>query len=136
MVIKIETTINAPINKVWECWTTPEHITKWNFASPDWCCPSATNDLKPNGTFSWRMEAKDGSMAFDYTGTYKEVIENKSISLELDDNRIVKILFAEENGAVKITEEFEAEDENNAEMQRQGWQAILNNFKAHVESNA
>ncbi len=73
MTITIQTTINAPLDKVWECWTKPEHITQWNFASNDWCCPSATNELKPDGKLVWRMEAKDGSMGFDFTGTYKKI---------------------------------------------------------------
>ena len=128
MTITVSTTVNAPVSKGWEVWTKPEFIVQWNFASDEWCCPNAINDLRPQGKFSWRMEAKDGSMGFDYCGQYVEVVENEHIRLSLDDNRIVDITFSEENGQTVVTESFETEDQNSAEMQRSGWQAIIDNF--------
>ncbi|HAA13308.1 MAG TPA: hypothetical protein DCE41_17115 [Cytophagales bacterium] len=133
--ITVQITVRASLDRVWKAWTEPKHITQWNFASPDWHCPSANNDLTVGGTFSWRMEAKDGSMGFDYEGTYKEVSPKSKILATLGDGRKVEIRFAEKDGAVEVTETFEA-DENNVEMQRQGWQAILENFKSHAEATA
>ena len=133
MMITVETEIESTLDSVWEAWTTPEAITQWNFASNDWCCPSATNDLKPGGEFVWRMEAKDGSMGFDFTGTY-DIIENgKTISYKMTDGRKVVINFVKDGDRVKLTEAFEAEGTNSDEMQRTGWQAILVNFKNYVE---
>lgn len=134
MKITIETSINANLQTVWDAWTKPEHITQWNFASPDWQCPTAMNDLKPGGNFSYRMEAKDGSMGFDFYGTYDAVIEHKLISITLADTRTVVVQFNSEGSTTIVSETFEAEDEHSAEQQRDGWQAILDNFKAHVES--
>lgn len=134
MKITIETKVNAPIRMVWEAWTTPDNITKWNFASPEWCCPKAEIDLKPGGKFSYRMEAKDGSMGFDFSGEFTAVEEFSLIKFRMDDNREVEVRFTENAEAVNVTETFEAEDENSAEQQKQGWHSILNNFKAHVES--
>jgi uncharacterized protein YndB with AHSA1/START domain len=133
--ITIKTTIEAPIVKVWSFWTEPAHITKWNFATDEWQCPSATNDLRPNGEFNWRMEAKDGSMGFDFTGIYDEVKVNQLIAYKMSDGRGVEIHFSETDGSVTITEMFEAEGTNSDEQQRAGWQAILNNFKKYVEEN-
>ena len=133
--ITVQTTIQAKIDKVWSCWTKPEHITNWNFASDEWCCPKAINDLRPNGTFSWRMEAKDGSMGFDFTGDYEEVIEKELISYKMSDGRQVKIGFMNGENEVTISETFEAEGTNSDEQQRAGWQAILENFKNYVESS-
>jgi len=134
MMITVETTIHAPIAKVWEHWTKPEHIVNWNFASDDWHCPKADNDIKPGGSFNWRMEAKDGSMGFDFTGVYDRVLEHNLISYKLGDGRKVEIRFDEINDEVKLTESFEAEGTNSDEMQRAGWQSILGNFKKYVES--
>jgi len=134
MTITVETEIQAPIEKVWDCWTKPEHITHWNFASEDWCCPSATNDLKPGGEFVWRMEAKDESMGFDFAGTYEQIERGKSLSYKISDGRKVKVSFATEGDSIKLTESFEAEGTNSPELQRTGWQAILENFKKYVES--
>ncbi|MBI1287242.1 MAG: polyketide cyclase [Flavobacteriales bacterium] len=136
MTITISTTVDAPIAKAWEVWTKPEFIVQWNFASDDWCCPSAVNDLRPNGKFSWRMEAKDGSFGFDYGGDYVEVLENERIEMLLGDGRKVEVLFAHQNGQTIVTESFETEDVNSAEMQKQGWSAILGNYKKCVEANA
>lgn len=133
-MIKVETVIEAPLDKVWEFWTKPEYITKWNFASEAWCCPSAINDLKPRGKFVWRMEAKDGSMGFDFTGTYDQIEKEKFISYTMEDGRKVTVLFKSEGDKIKLTESFEPEGTNSDEMQRAGWQAILGNFKKFVES--
>lgn len=135
--ITIETTINAPIEKVWACWTKPEHITKWNNASDDWHSPQAENDLRVGGKFITRMEAKDGSAGFDFGGTYDEVKEYELIAYTMDDNRKVKITFSQHNDEeVKVVETFDPESENSMEMQRDGWQAILNNFKKYVETQS
>lgn len=131
--ITVETKINAPIEKVWKCWTEPEHITKWMFASDDWHAPHAENDVKVGGTFSTRMEAKDGSVGFDMTGTYTEVEEFKKLSYAFGDRKAT-VEFIEQDGGVVVKETFDPETENPVEMQQQGWQAILENFKKHTES--
>lgn len=132
--ITIETTVNSDIDTVWNIWTAPEHIKHWNNASPDWHTPKAENDLRKGGKFSSRMEAKDGSLGFDFGGTYNEVVPNKRIKYTLEDGRKVDIAFAKANNRVTITEIFEPESQNPVDMQQQGWQAILNNFKKYVES--
>lgn len=132
--ITVEATINAPVEKVWKLWTSPEHITKWNSASDDWHSPSAENDLRVGGRFTSRMEAKDGSMGFDFGGVYDEVKTNELIKYTMDDERKVSVSFSKEDGKTKVVETFEAEGTNPAEMQRDGWQAILNNFKKYAES--
>jgi uncharacterized protein YndB with AHSA1/START domain len=132
--ITIESIVNAPIDKVWKLWTEPEHIKKWNNASPDWHTPYAENDLKAGGKFSSRMEAKDGSFGFDFEGVYDEVKTNELISYTLGDGRKVKITFSVQDNKIKVVETFEAEDTNPIEMQRGGWQAILDNFKSYTES--
>lgn len=132
--ITIETTVNAPIERVWMVWSVPEHITKWATGSPDWHTPYAENDLRVGGKFRSRMEAKDGSAGFDFIGTYDEVKQHQTIAYTMEDGRKVKITFASAGKSVKIVETFEAETENPLEMQRQGWQTILNNFKKHVEA--
>jgi uncharacterized protein YndB with AHSA1/START domain len=133
-MITVQTKIGAPIEEVWECWTKPEHITEWNFASDQWHCPHAINDLKPGGTFMWRMEAKDGSMGFDFTGTYLQIEKEKFISYKMSDGRRVDIMFGKIGEFVKLSESFEAEGTNSDEQQRAGWQVILGNFKNYVES--
>lgn len=135
MVITVEALVNAPLDTTWAFWTGPEHITQWNAASDDWHTPWAKNDLVPGGRFVARMEAKDGSMGFDFGGTYDEVVEQRKIAYTLDDNRKVTVSFSETDSGTRVVEEFEAEDENSAELQQQGWQAILNNFKRYTESN-
>lgn len=136
---KIEITImaevNAPIHKVWEYWTSPEHITQWNHASDDWHCPRSENDLQPGGRFSATMAAKDGSFSFDFGGVHDDVQKHKIIESTMGDGRKMKVIFEERDGKTIITESFEAETENPLEMQRFGWQAILNNFKKHTETN-
>lgn len=133
--ITIESTVNAPVEKVWEYWTSPDRITKWNYASDDWHSPSAENDLRKGGKFSARMEAKDGSFGFDFGGTYDEVKPLELIEYTIGDGRKVIIHFTGSDTATKVTETFEAEDTNPIEMQRGGWQAILDNFKKYTESN-
>lgn len=133
--ITIEVTINASPSKVWEYYTLPKHITNWNFADPSWCCPSASNDLKVGGKYSARMEAKDGSFGFDFEATYDDVKDKEKLAYTMPDSRTVLVSFDEEAGKTKVTTIFDAEGENPIEMQRDGWQAILNNFKSYVESN-
>ncbi len=133
-VITVEATVNAPVEKVWDVYTNPKHITQWNHASDDWHSPSAENDLRPGGTFSYRMEAKDGSFGFDFGGVYDEVKPNELLSYTIGDGRIVKNVFAKDGDTTKVTVTFEAENQNPVEMQRGGWQAILDNFKKYAES--
>jgi uncharacterized protein YndB with AHSA1/START domain len=133
--ITIENTINASVEKVWKLWTTPEHIMKWNAASEDWHTPKAENDLREGGKFSSRMEAKDGSFGFDFGGTYDRIIPNELIEYSLGDGRKVKVHFQSIGNTTKVTETFEAEAENSIDMQRQGWKAILDNFKKYAEAN-
>jgi uncharacterized protein YndB with AHSA1/START domain len=132
-VITIETTIQAPVGTVWHCWTEPEHITQWCFATEEWHAPRAANDLRPGGKFTTRMEAKDGSMGFDFEGVYDEVVENRLLSYTMPDGRKVKIIFTEKNGATHVAERFETETLHTPEQQRAGWQAILDNFKKYTE---
>jgi uncharacterized protein YndB with AHSA1/START domain len=133
--ITVETTVNAPIEKVWKFWTTPEHITKWCAASDDWHTPYAENDVRAGGKFKSRMEAKDGSAGFDWEGVYSNVEENMLIAYEMGDGRRVKIVFSDLGGTTKVTEIFEPENTNPIEMQRGGWQAILDNFRKYTEEN-
>lgn len=136
IMITVETLIEAPVEKVWQNWTTPEHITKWNNASDDWHTPFAENDLRVGGKFLSRMEAKDGSFGFDYAGVYDEITTNKMIAYTLADDRKVKVTFTRESNATKVIESFKAETENSLELQQSGWQAILNNFKKYIETNS
>ncbi|HEX8331338.1 MAG TPA: SRPBCC family protein [Segetibacter sp.] len=133
--ITIEANVNAGTGKVWEYWTAPEHITKWNFASDDWQCPKAENDLVVGGKYIARMEAKDGSFGFDFEGTYDEIVDQKRISYTIADGRKVVTDFADLDGSTLVTTTFEAEGSHSVEMQRAGWQAILDNFKKYVEGN-
>ena len=132
--ITVETTINAPVEKVWECWTEPRHITQWNQASDDWHTPRAENDLRAGGKFLSRMEAKDGSWGFDFSGQYDTVETHKQIAYTMDDGRKVQVLFAAQNDKTTVTETFDAEQTHPVAMQQEGWQAILNNFKNYVEA--
>jgi Uncharacterized conserved protein len=135
--ITVETTIHAPIEKVWECLNKPEHITKWAFASDDWEAPAAENDLRVGGRFKTVMAAKDGSDGFDFTGTYTAVKEHELIEYDMDgeDKRHVKTTLTETPDGVHVTQTFDPENENPLEIQREGWQAILDNFKKHAESD-
>ncbi len=132
--ITIGVTIQAPIGQVWKSWTSPEHIINWNYATPEWCCPSATNDFQPGGTFSYRMESRDGSMGFDFSGRYERIVQNEFISYRTEDDRTVEITFLIQENGVELKETFETEDIHTAEQQRDGWQAILDNFKSYTES--
>ena len=133
IVITIQATIKAPVEKVWKAWTAPEHITQWNNASPDWHTPRAENDLRAGGKFLSRMEARDGSMGFDFWGIYEEVKVNQRIASVLGDDRRVEVDFIANGNETKVVESFEAESENSVELQRGGWQAILDNFKKYTE---
>jgi uncharacterized protein YndB with AHSA1/START domain len=132
--ITVQTTISAPIQKVWEYYTQPEHIVKWNFASDDWECPKASADLKVGGKFCSTMSAKDGSASFDFEGVYTKVEEYKLLEYEFGD-RTASISFEETEGKTVVTVTFDPETENPEEIQREGWQAILENFKKHTEQN-
>ena len=133
--IFIHTTVNASAKKVWDYFTLPEHIKKWNNASSEWHTPQATNDLKVGGKFLFRMEAKDGSMGFDFEGHYTHIKPEEDIAYTLNDARKVNIHFEKVDDAIKITQSFEPEKENSFEMQQQGWQAILDNFKRYTQNN-
>ena len=133
-IITIETTVNAPVEKVWDSFTKPEHITKWNAASEDWHTPRAENDLRPGGKFSSRMEAKDGSYGFDFGGVYDDVVTHQLIKYTMGDDRKVQVDFIPGENGVRIVESFEAEKTHSEEMQRNGWQAILDNFKKYTEA--
>jgi len=139
MQITIETTVRAPLEAVWRAWTTPEDIVRWNAASDDWHTPRAEVDLRVGGTFSSRMEAKDGSTGFDFEGTYTEVDPMERIAYGMSDGRTCVVEFREETAPgqrrlVRVREAFDAEPTNPIELQRQGWQAILDNFARYVEA--
>ena len=133
MKITVEALVKAPIEEVWSAWTTPDDITQWNTASEDWHTPRASVDLREGGSFSSRMEAKDGSMGFDFAGTYTKIVKNKLIESSFGD-RTMQVAFSEGPGGVTVTETFDAESTHSIEQQRQGWQAILNSFARYVES--
>ncbi len=135
IAVTVEANIHAPVAKVWAYWIKPEHITQWCFASPDWHAPHAENDLQTGGKFSTRMEAKDGSFGFDFWGIYDDVKMNELIVYTMGDGRKASIIFSSDGNTTKIIETFEAEDENPVEMQRAGWQAILDSFKKYTEAN-
>ena len=132
MKITVSVSVSAPIERVWSAYVSPEDIIKWNAASDDWHTTSSTVDLRPGGAFSSRMEAKDGSFGFDFEGVYTNVIEHKLIEYAFGD-RSASVRFDSSGDQVAVTVEFDAETENPVEMQKEGWQAILNNFKRHVE---
>lgn len=132
--ITVGAEINAPVEKVWEFWTDPKHIVHWNNASDDWHTPKAENDLRIGGKFLSRMEAKDGSMGFDFIGMYSKVEHLRQIEYTMEDDRRVQISFTSEGDKTRITETFEAEQENSMELQQMGWQSIVNNFKRYVET--
>lgn len=133
--IKIEAIIAKPTAKVWQYWTDPQHIMKWNFATDTWCCPKASNDLKVGGKYSARMEAKDGSFGFEFEAIYDEVIDQKKMTYTMADGRKVTTSFENQGEKTKVTTTFDAEKQNSEEMQKNGWQAILNNFKKYTEDH-
>jgi uncharacterized protein YndB with AHSA1/START domain len=132
--ITVETVVQADPKDVWEAWNTPEDIRRWNAASDDWHTTKSAVDLREGGKFSARMEAKDGSEGFDFEGTYTRVVPRKRLSYRMEDGRTVDVEFEPTAEGVRIVETFDAETENPPEMQRQGWQAILDNFRRHVEA--
>ena len=131
--ITITALVDAPLAKVWYLWTEPVHITHWNFASDDWCCPRATSDLRVGGTYNARMEAKDGSFGFDLEAVWFEVTEGSALGFTMTDGRRTRTTFTPEGTGTRVTTVFDAEATHPLEMQRDGWQAILNNFKGYVE---
>jgi uncharacterized protein YndB with AHSA1/START domain len=133
MQITVEVTVDAPIQKVWDAYVTPENIVQWNAASDDWHTTASTVDLRPGGKFSSRMEAKDGSFGFDFEGEYTNIVTHQLIEYAFGD-RTAEIRFEAGDAGVKVTVEFAAEEENSVDDQKGGWQAILNNFKRHVEA--
>ena len=132
--ITVDVTVNAPVGKVWEAWTKPEHIVKWNFATDDWHSPWAKADFREGGSFSARMEAKDGSMGFDFGGIYDVIRNNEFIEYTMGDDRKVQVEFSSSGNQTKVVETFDAENTHSLELQKNGWQAILDNFKKYVES--
>ncbi len=133
--ITVETLVPLPVEKTWKLWTSPEHIVKWNFASPDWHSPGASNDFRIGGRFNYRMEAKDNSTGFDFEGEYVEIDPHQKIKYRMDDGREVEVIFKPVDNATYIEETFDPEDENSREMQKDGWQAILENFRKYAEKN-
>lgn len=131
--ITVEATINAPVQKVWNAWTTPSDIMNWNTADPSWHCPSSENDLRAGGKFKTRMEAKDGSFGFDFEGVYDTVELHKEITYTMADGRIATTLFAEKDGQTTVETTFDAETQNPVDFQKSGWQSILDNFVKYVE---
>lgn len=132
--ITIEATIKAPVEKVWKWWTDPEHVIHWNHASDDWHTPTAENDLRIGGKFSYRMEARDGTMGFDFWGNYIRIEHHQFIGITLGDDRKVELSFLSEGEITRITETFDPENTNPVELQQSGWQAILDNFKKYAEA--
>ena len=133
--IKISTIVNSDIDKAWEYWTNPDHISRWNNASDDWHTTKVENDLRKGGRFTFRMEAKDGSGGFDFGGNYDEVEDREFISYTLDDDRKVQVSFVKKGDHILVVEKFEPESQNPEDMQRDGWKAILDNYKKYVENN-
>ena len=132
--VTVEALVNAPVEKVWESWTEPQHITKWCQASDDWHVPYAENDVRKDGKFKTTMAAKDGSFSFDFEGVYTQVEKNKVIAYALSDGRQVRVTFTSQGNQTGVVESFETEAQNPVEMQRAGWQAILDNFKKYTEA--
>lgn len=133
--LTVQTTVQAPISKVWQYWNEPSHITNWCSPSPDWHAPAADNDLRVGGKFSTTMAAKDGSFSFDFAGVYDDVKEHQLMAYTINDGRKVKITFSSEGGATTIVESFDPENINSLEMQQAGWQAIIDNFRSYTEAN-
>ena len=134
--ITISAHVNKPVAHAWRIWTDPVHIMQWNAASNDWHCPKASNDLRPGGAFNYTMAARDGSFSFGFEGVYDDVQPHKRIAYTMSDGRSCEVLFAEKDGGTEVTETFDAEAQNPVDMQRAGWQSILDRFKAHAEAQA
>jgi Uncharacterized conserved protein len=136
MKITVESVAAAKLSDVWDAWNNPADIMKWNSAQDDWHTTSSTVDLREGGKFTSRMEAKDGSMGFDFEGMYTRIVPHETIEYRMSDGREVKVEFVERAGGVLVRETFDAESENPPDLQRQGWQAILDSFSRHVEATA
>lgn len=136
MKITVETVVKAPLDRVWSAWNTPPDIQQWNHASDDWRTTQCSVDLREGGRFTSRMEAKDGSEGFDFAGTYTRVVAGQMLEYRMDDGREVTVDFSERSNGVRVRETFDAERENTPELQRQGWQSILDNFARYVEHQA
>ena len=134
MKIEICVIVESSLEKVWSAWTEPKKNVKWNYATDEWCCPNAEVDLTVGGKFKYRMDAKDGSMGFDFEGKFVSIEQNSRIEFSLDDDRKVLVEFKELESGIQLKETFDAEDDLSGEQQREGWQSILNNFKQYVES--
>ncbi len=134
--ITVEVLVQAPLQKVWDCWTTPEDICNWNFASDTWHNPRATNNLVVGGSFVYHMAAKDGSFAFDFNGEYEQIVPQSLIVYHIEGGRKVTVHFSSEPDGIRVLETFEPEEVNSLDLQESGWQAILNNFKKYTEANA
>jgi uncharacterized protein YndB with AHSA1/START domain len=134
-IIEVKATINAPLNQVWEKWTQAKHVIHWNFAHESWCCPSAEVDFKEGGSSNYRMEAKDGSFGFDLIAIFTAIIPQELIASSLEDGRKVEVKFASNGQQTILVQRFEPETENTLELQQQGWQAILDQFKRYCEQN-
>ena len=134
MKITVDRIVNAPLDRVWNAWNTPADITQWNAAQDDWHTTRSTVDLREGGTFTARMEARDGSAGFDFEGTYTRVVPRQRIEYRMSDGREVTVEFVERAGGVQVTETFDAETEKSVELQRSGWQAILDNFARYTEA--
>jgi uncharacterized protein YndB with AHSA1/START domain len=133
--ITVTTTVHADNKKVWDYYTNPEHITKWNFADPSWFCPSASNDMRAGGKYSARMEARDGSFGFDFEAIYDEIVEGENFTYTMPNGRKVIVVFNKNGNNTEVVVAFDPEQENPVEMQKGGWQAILENFRKYVEAN-
>ena len=133
-MIQVETQIQTSLEIVWDCFTNPKHIVHWNFASPDWHCPKATNDLIEGGEFHYTMAAKDGSFEFDFWGTFQQIVAFEKLEIVLGDGRKMSVIFESKGGETILTELFEPESENSHELQKEGWQSILCSFKNYVQA--
>ena len=134
--IPVEVVVRASLEDAWKAFVDPEAVVRWNFASDTWACPRARSDFREGGSFDYRMEARDGTAGFDFQGEYLRIVERRSVEYRLGDGREVLVEFEDLRGTTRVTERFEPESENSLELQRQGWQAILDNYKRHVESVA
>lgn len=131
--VTVSARIDKPVDQVWKYYSEPKHVTQWNAASDDWHCPRAENDLRTGGSFTSRMEARDGSVGFDFRGTYTEVVPLERIAYAMEDGRKCEVLFTKNGNATKVDVTFDTETENPVELQRGGWQAILDNFRKYAE---
>ncbi len=132
--IAVSALVKADLDRAWSCYTEPERVTRWNFASPDWRCPRASNDLRPGGSFSFRMESRDGKTGFDFGGVYEAVVPKAYLSYRMGDGRTAQVIFHPFLSEVLVTVIFDPESSNSIELQRSGWQAILDNYKAFTEA--